>query len=103
MTIPQNVQLTQAPPLGSETFQLEYPIHYAGATYETLTLRRPKIKDLKILAALGDKDPIGAQAKLLATLVIGNMDPKAIEELDLADSRKINGWVNSFTSGTGES
>ena len=99
---PQGATLTQAPPPGAETFTLEVPIFYAGVTYETITLRRPKMKDLRILTALGDKDPIGAQAKFLATLVVGNMDPKAIEELDLVDSRKLNGWANSFTSGTGE-
>jgi Phage tail assembly chaperone proteins, E, or 41 or 14 len=73
---------------------LSIPVTHQGTKYTTLSLRRPKLKDSRLLVD-ADKDPIGAQANYFGQLA--EVPPGLIEELDTADFKQLQGWVKSFT------
>lgn len=78
------------------TFELEVPVTgRGGVVYTTLNARRPKVKDLRILAMGSDKDPVGSYNKFLAGLC--TVPPEVIDELDLkTDYKAIQNWVKDF-------
>jgi hypothetical protein len=77
---------------------LEVPVTHQGTTYTKLSLRRPKVKDTRLLASKADKDPIGANNDFIASLA--EVPPAVIDELDLVDMGKISDWVDGFTKRT---
>lgn len=76
-----------------ETLTLQYPIQSEGTTLDTLTLRRPKARDLKLMETTKGGD-IQKSVMLIANLAA--ISPKAVEDLDAADFQKVNEVVASF-------
>lgn len=66
---------------------LKHPVKLAtGQTLGKVTLRRPKVKDLKAAQRVSDK-PEEQELALIAQLA--GLTPEDIEELDLADYKAI--------------
>jgi hypothetical protein len=83
------------PDVAPKVFSLVAPFDHGGVKYDKLTLRRPKLKDTRILSDKAEADPVGAMAEFIAQL--SQVPPGAIEELDLDDFSKIKEWVSGFT------
>ncbi|WP_163833294.1 phage tail assembly protein [Spartinivicinus ruber] len=75
------------------TVNLEYPIQCEGVTVDSITLRRPKARDLKIMETTKGGD-ISKSITLIAHLA--EISPKAVEDLDAADFQKVSEVVASF-------
>lgn len=66
----------------TETYKLQYPIEYNGEAISELTIRRPKIRDIKRFEALKVPD-MDKAIRMLSDLA--EIEPGAIEELDAID------------------
>jgi hypothetical protein len=79
-------------PDGSVTVALAYPIKVEGADVTTLTLKRPKTLDLKVMdQAKGDTDKT---ARLIARLA--NVPPSSVDQLDGSDFTALSEVVAGF-------
>jgi len=75
---------------------LEYPVVVDGVKYKALTMRRPKTKDSKIVAA-SRGDDMAKGILLLANLC--NVAPNVIEELDEVDTKSLGDQLEAFRGG----
>ncbi|WP_330926824.1 phage tail assembly protein [Candidatus Sororendozoicomonas aggregata] len=87
---------------GAEKITLAFPIEVDGTETDTLYLRRPKVRDLKLMDSFsGD---VEKSIQLLAALC--EIPPTSVEDMDTADfercSKKVEGFMQSAgkTSGT---
>lgn len=76
-----------------EEFKLEFPIETKSGVIESLTLRRPKARDLHLVEQ-AHKGGIGQSIELLANLTM--QTPMDIEELDGKDFMRLQARVNDF-------
>lgn len=77
------------------TITLSEPVEYNGETIEQLTMRKPKVRDLKLLpSGLNDQD---REITLLANLC--DQSPEALEELTLGDYADLQQIYQSLTAG----
>lgn len=81
-------------PSGSITVALKYPVKAKGLEVNKITLRRPKVKDTRILEGSGDGD-LDASNKFMAQL--SGLPPEVFDELDLADMKALQKVVEAFT------
>lgn len=80
-------------------FSLSYPVTFKGETVASLTLRRPKGRDL--LKMEEGKGSAGRRAmQLIADLA--EREPALIEELDPADLAAINEWLEPILDPNGQ-
>ncbi len=77
----------------SNAIKLQFPIESEGQTIETITLRRPKARDLKKMEN-GKGGEIAKSIDLIANLA--EIPPSAVEDLDAADFQAISGVVAGF-------
>jgi len=77
----------------SNAIKLQFPIESEGQTIETITLRRPKARDLKKMET-GKGGEIAKSIDLIANLA--EIPPSAVEDLDAADFQAISGVVAGF-------
>jgi hypothetical protein len=78
-----------------KTFTLAYPVVFKGQTYLEIPMRRPKIRDLRIVSGpSATLDPIGAQNKFLGALA--ELPEGVFEELDLEDAEQFTEYADSF-------
>ena len=75
--------------------QLKTPIQVNGATVSLLSMRRPKVKDMRAAAAAAS-DPASQEITLIANLC--DLAPSDIEELDFGDYAAIQKVLKRFTS-----
>ncbi len=68
-----------------KTFQLNSPVEVAGKTYEELSLRNMKAKDMRLLAE--EENSADNQINLVATLA--QVSPDVIDELEIADYNQL--------------
>jgi hypothetical protein len=76
-----------------ETITLDYPIDFEGGKLAEVKVRRPKVSDVTA-ARKGKKDEAEQEVALIATLT--GLPPAAIEELDLADYKKLQEVLSGF-------
>lgn len=76
----------------SVTVQLEYPFDFKGERISEVTLRRPKMRDIKRTQSL--KDDLDKSMRTISDL--GELDPKAVEELDPIDFGRLAEVVGEF-------
>ncbi|MBV5272502.1 MAG: phage tail assembly protein [Lamprocystis purpurea] len=83
------------------TIALEYAIEAHGETLSQLTLRRPRVRDLRLLdEAKGD---VGKTAALIGALA--GLTPREVDQLDAGDFTRLGLAVADFLPGaqpTGE-
>ena len=75
------------------TIKLDYPINFAGATINEITLRRPTVKDMRVARITG-KDDAAQEINLIANLA--QITPDAVESMDMADFKKAQEALLSF-------
>jgi hypothetical protein len=67
---------------------LKHPVKLAtGQTLAKVTLRRPKVRDLKAAQRVSDK---AEEQELALVAALAGLTPEDVEELDLADYRAIS-------------
>ena len=75
------------------TLQLRYPVSADGAELATLTLRRPKVRDL-LAAETAGGSPAEKEIRLFAHLC--ETPPAVIEAMDLADYQRLQEAYQGF-------
>ncbi|MBK1690970.1 phage tail assembly protein [Ectothiorhodospira mobilis] len=76
-----------------EEIKLEHPITADGQEVQSLKLRRPKVRDLEVMEAAGDRD-IARSVSLIANLA--EVSPDALRELDAGDFMRVSETVAGF-------
>jgi hypothetical protein len=76
-----------------ETIPLDYPIEFEGRTLASVEMRRPKVSDVTA-AKRSKKTEAEAEVALVATLC--GLPPAAIEDLDVADYKKLQERLSDF-------
>jgi hypothetical protein len=76
----------------TETCTLEYPFEHKGVQYDTLTIRRPKLRDLKKFEAI--KDRMKKSITMLSDLA--EIAPDAVEEMDPLDFNAASMMIAGF-------
>lgn len=76
----------------AQTITLQHPINADGEDITELTIRRPKMRDIK--RAQKHKDDIERSMALIADLA--EISPKAVEELDAADFEAVSKIVGEY-------
>ena len=75
-------------PVGARArLRLLHPVSVAGETHEALTMRRPKVRDVKSAERSGGGSNAETEIRLFANLC--EVAPAVIEELDLADYERL--------------
>jgi hypothetical protein len=77
---------------GSITVDLKYPVPSEGETKSTITLRRPRIKELRAMDAA--KGNVSATALLIGALAA--WAPSSVDLIDAADFNAISEGLQSF-------
>ena len=81
-----------------ETITLQYPVTVDGEDITELTLRRPKVGDLK--RAEKHKDNFEKSIRIIADLA--EVSLKVVEELDAADFAVVSAKVGEFMGASAE-
>ena len=76
----------------SETVELEYPFEFQGEQITEITIRRPKMRDMKNTQKI--KDDMEKSIRMIADLA--EVPPKLVEELDTLDFGKVSAKVGEF-------
>lgn len=76
-----------------DPIKLDHPIDFEGAKLSEIILRRPKVADVTA-ARKGNKDEAEQEVQLMAKLA--GLPPSAIEELDIADYKKLQEVLTGF-------
>lgn len=77
----------------TRTIVLEWPVHFAGEDYETLSVRRIKAKDFRLMDTMEEGG--NATAIAMAALICG-VDEAIIDELDAVDYVKVQEAIADF-------
>jgi len=77
----------------SRTIVLEFPVTFAGQTFEKLTVRRLKAKDFRQLDTLSQG---GNAAAIAMSALICGVDEAIIDELDATDYLKVQEVISDF-------
>ena len=77
------------------TFELKFPYEHRGATYDKITVRDPKVKDLRNFLRNTEKgDTVNAFEKVIGDLA--ELDEKVIAEMHIKDFVPIKAWFEDF-------
>ncbi|RKT98848.1 phage tail assembly protein [Burkholderia sp. Nafp2/4-1b] len=76
------------------TVTLTYPIQLNGVSCDRLTLRRPKVRDMRGAQKLAPNDP--EQQELILFASLAEVAPDELEAMDLADYERVQDAYYSF-------
>lgn len=76
----------------TETYTLEYPFTHKGAEYSELSIRRPKMRDLKKFE--GIRDNMKKAITMLSDLA--EIAPDTVEEMDPVDFNAASTMIAGF-------
>jgi hypothetical protein len=82
--------------MDSQTIKLVYPTAFDGVVRDSLTLRRPKVRDMRAAQKISPGDEEGQELAILATLA--DVSPNDLEGLDLGDYHQIQDAYFRLTS-----
>lgn len=82
----------------AEVVHLQAPLSVEGRTIDTVTVRRPKVGDLRRMEKVKGGD-LDKTLWLIATLT--ELSPTEVDELDAADMKAIGDIIEGFTGGQG--
>jgi len=72
------------------TITLQYPFSFAGQTVAELSLRRPKVRDIRAMEK-GKGSDSDRSIAMMANLA--EVDPDLFDELDPVDFAQVNDWL----------
>ena len=84
---------------GSITINLKHPFAVNGVATKVMTMRRPKVKDLRTASRYGDK-PADQEVGLLAVLT--GCVPEDLDEMDAADYGQLQGTFRTMVESDAE-
>jgi len=79
----------------SINIELAEPVVVAGVKTSTISMRAPKVRDMLIMDKMGGSDA-EKEIRLIASLC--DIDQATIEDMSLADYRKLQDGYRSFLS-----
>jgi len=82
----------------STTIELEYPFDFESEKVTEITIRRPKMRDVK--KSQKHKDDMEKSIHMIADLA--EVSPKLVEELDTEDFGKVGAKVGEFMGASAE-
>lgn len=71
--------------MSTKTIELKFPIKTPAGELTAISLRRPKVRDMKRAQQQYPNDQAGAELALIAAITEQALTPEDLEELDLAD------------------
>lgn len=77
----------------NKTFTLDYPVSFGGETITSLTLRRPKGREIRAMNN-GKGSNIDRSFEMMANLAERPID--LFDEIDAADIKKMDAWLNEI-------
>ena len=83
------------------TITLKFPIKTPAGTVSELTLRRPKVRDMKLAQQQYPNDSAGSELALLAAITEQKLTPEDLEELDLADYGAVQAAFRTLVGAAG--
>lgn len=79
--------------------KLSHPVVSGGTELRVLTLRRPKVRDVLLAAKIGGSDE-EKEVRMFANLC--EVAPDVVEELDMADYKKLQDGYRGFFEEEGQ-
>ncbi|WP_244862826.1 phage tail assembly protein [Paraburkholderia aspalathi] len=80
----------------SVTIRLDYPATFDGVVRDTLTLRRPKVRDMRAAQKIAPGDEEGQELAIFAALA--GVSPNDLEGMDLGDYHRVQDAYFRLTS-----
>lgn len=77
----------------NKTFTLDYPVSFGGETITSLTLRRPKGREIRAMNN-GKGSNIDRSFEMMANLAERPTD--LFDEIDAADIKNMDAWLNEI-------
>ena len=75
---------------------LQFPFEFRGESIQTLTMRRPKVRDMLAVEKLTAKDNAEKEIQLFANLC--EVVPEVLHELDMSDYTQLQTTHQGFLS-----
>jgi len=82
--------------IDSVTVKLNYPVAFDGVVRDTLTLRRPKVRDMRAAQKIAPGDEEGQELAIFAALA--GVSPNDLEGMDLGDYHRVQDAYFRLTS-----
>ncbi len=79
--------------------ELKYPVKIDGTETKVLHMRRPKVRDQLLVEKSGLVGKSAAEREMLLFANLCGVAPDDIEELDMADYKKVQEAYTSFLQG----
>ncbi|CAB3804885.1 phage tail assembly protein [Paraburkholderia caffeinilytica] len=80
----------------SVTVRLDYPVAFDGVVRDALTLRRPKVRDMRAAQKIAPGDEEGQELAIFAALA--GVSPNDLEGMDLGDYHRVQDAYFRLTS-----
>ena len=80
----------------SVTVKLNYPVAFDGVVRDTLTLRRPKVRDMRAAQKIAPGDEEGQELAIFAALA--GVSPNDLEGMDIGDYHRVQDAYFRLTS-----
>jgi hypothetical protein len=80
----------------SVTIRLDYPTSFDGVVRDVLTLRRPKVRDMRAAQKVAPGDEEGQEIAIFAALA--GVSPNDLEGMDLGDYHRVQDAYFRLTS-----
>lgn len=81
------------------TIELKYPLTIDGTEVKALYMRRPKVRDQLLMEKSGMVGKSNAEREVFLFANLAEVAPSDIEDLDMADYKKIQEQYNLFLEG----
>jgi hypothetical protein len=91
-----NVDTNASDRVDSVTIRLNYPATFDGVVRDTLTLRRPKVRDMRAAQKVAPGDEEGQELAIFAALA--GVSPNDLEGMDLGDYHRVQDAYFRLTS-----
>jgi hypothetical protein len=76
--------------VSTKDIRLKFPIEHGGATYSTLSFKRPNIGDIE---ALETRKGGSTKRSIEMLASLAGIDPDVIRKVDMEDMETINDWL----------
>lgn len=83
---------------GSAVVVLREPVEAGGRRVETLTMRRPLVRDLRAAQRAAGRGALGADVEFRLFVNLCEVEPEVIDGMDLADYLRLQKVYEDFTS-----
>ncbi|CAN7395522.1 phage tail assembly protein [Paraburkholderia terricola] len=95
-SVVSNVVSSATDRIDSVIVKLDYPVAFDGVVRDTLTLRRPKVRDMRAAQKIAPGDEEGQELAIFAALA--GVSPNDLEGMDLGDYHRVQDAYFRLTS-----